>query len=560
MVAAAVWPLPAIDGLIQQLATRDDAIMIEAALTAATATCPTCGQEATRIQSQYWRTLADLPCQDVPVTLRLRVRRFWCDQHTCPQTIFTEQLPTLAAPFARKTTRLAAVLTHLALAVGGEGGARLVTLLGMVASAATLLRLIRRTPAPPPPPLTHIGLDDFALQRGRRYGTVIIDLHTHQPVELLADRQAETVAAWLRAHPEVEVVARDRAGAYAEGIRQGAPNAIQVADRWHLLKNLGDALERVVSQHGAALRDAAREEPAATPVAPAVTTPGAVDPVPATTAPLGSPDTRPALPQPPCAVGDQRQQERFAAIQALHAAGESVSAISRALGLTRMTVRKYVQATSAPMRVRRRGLLAPSSPYVAHLRARWAAGCDNAAVLWAELRGMGFPGSAGVVRRFLGPWRTTPRRPGRQSRGVGPAGVVPPPAPPTPRDVRWWLLTAPDQRLPAQQAYLTRLEAACPTVHLAGDLARAFGRMVRERDDAAFDAWLVRAETSGLAAFISCAKSLRQDYAAVAAALREPYSNGPTEGTVTRLKLVKRQMYGRAKLDLLRQRMLHRAG
>jgi transposase len=556
MVAATVWPVPATDGLIQHLAASDEAIMIEAALTAATAPCPSCGQEATRVQSRYWRTLADLPWQGVPVRLRLLVRRFWCDQHTCPQTVFTEQLPTLAARYARKTTRLAAVLTHLALAVGGEGGTRLVTLLGMVASAATLLRLIRRTPAPTPPPLTHIGLDDFALQRGRRYGTVIIDLDTHQPVELLADRQAETVAAWLRAHPEVEVVARDRAGAYAEGIRQGAPNATQVADRWHLLKNLGDALERVVSQHGAALRAAAREEPAATPDAPAVTPPGAVDQVPAT---LLSPDTLSAPPPPPCAVGDQRQQERFAAIQALHAAGESVSAISRALGLTRMTVRKYVQATSAPVRVRRRGLLAPTSPYVAHLRARWAAGCDNAAVLWEELRGMGFAGSAGVVRRFLGQWRTTPRRSGRQARGAGTAGSVPPPAPPTPRDVRWWLLTAPDQRTPAQQAYLTRLEAACPTVHLAGDLARAFGGMVRERDGAAFDAWLVRAETSGIAAFSSCAKSLRQDYAAVAAALREPYSNGPTEGTVTRLKLVKRQMYGRAKLDLLRQRMLHRA-
>ncbi|HUS15823.1 MAG TPA: ISL3 family transposase [Chloroflexia bacterium] len=558
MVAATILPLTATEGMIQHLATSDEAIIIEAALTAVTATCPSCGQEATRVQSHYWRTLADLPWQGVAVRLRLRVRRFWCDQPTCPQRIFTEQVPTLAARSARKTARLTTVLTHLAFALGGEGGTRLVAMLGMAASAATLLRLIRRTPVPIPPHPQHIGIDDFALRRGRRDGTIIIDLDTHRPVDVLADRQAATVAAWLRTHPEVTTVARDRAGAYAEGIRQGAPAATQVADRWHVLKNLGDALERVVSQHGVALRAAActeSAEPAESAVAAAS---GGAD-QPAGAVPRPDPDPPPTLPTPPCSLGDRRQQERFAAIQALHAAGASVSAIARTLGLTRTTVRRYVRATSAPVRVRQRGLLGPTSPYVAHLRTRWAAGCDNAAQLWQELRALGFPGSAGVVRRFLGPWRTTPWHPGRQARGGGTAGVVPPAEPPTPRDVRWWLLTAPDQRPPAQQAYLARLEADCPPVRLAGELAREFGRVVRERDGGAFDAWLVQAETSGLAAFTSCAKGLRQDYAAVAAALREPYSNGPTEGTVTRLKLVKRQMYGRANLDLLRQRVLYRA-
>lgn len=172
---------------------------------------------------------------------------------------------------------------------------------------------------------------------------------------------------------------------------------------------------------------------------------------------------------------------------------------------------------------------------------------------------MGFPGSAGVVRRLLGAWRATPRRPGRQPRAGITTGAVPPVEPPTPRDVRWWLLLAADQRTPEQQCYLRRLEATCPPVQRAGDLARAFGRMVRQRDGGTFDAWLVQAETSGINAFVSGAKRLRRDYAAVAAALREPSSNGPTEGTVTRLKLVQRQMYGRAKRDRLRQRVLVRA-
>jgi len=222
-------------------------------------------------------------------------------------------------------------------------------------------------------------------------------------------------------------------------------------------------------------------------------------------------------------------------------------------------VRKYLRAEACPMRTRHSRLLGPGSPHVAYLRERWAGGCDNAALLWQELRARGFPGSAGAVRRFLGAWRTTPRRRGRQPRAMRGSTPTAPPAPPSPRQVRWWLLREPDQCPAERQAYLTRLLQACPTLRLVGELAREFGRVIRQRDAAAFDAWLDRAEESGVAEFRSCAKSLRQDYAAVTAALREPYSNGPTEGNVTRLKLVKRQMYGRAKPDLLRQRVLHRA-
>jgi transposase len=561
MATATILPLTAAQGTVQQLAPSDGALIIEAALTAATATCPRCGQPATRVQSRYWRTLADLPWQGIPVRVRLQVRRFWCDQRTCAQTIFTEQLPTLATRYARKTTRVVDVLTPLAFALGGEGGTRLLTVLGLVASAATLLRLIRRTPVPTRSRLPRIGIDDFALQRGRRYGTIIIDLDTHQPVEVLADRRAATVAAWLRAHPEVTTIARDRGGAYAEGARQGAPAATQVADRWHLLKNLGDALEQVVSQHGAAIRAAAHPDPAAPSDAMLTAAPGADDQLaPAVVVPVAAPTAAlPVADIAPRADGDVRQQERFAAIHALHEAGATVSAIARELGLTRMTVRKYLRASAAPERVRRQGLLGATSSYVAHLRTRWGDGCDNAAVLWAELRAMGFPGSAGVVRRFLGHWRTTPRQPGRQPQATGTVGAGPPVAPPTVRDVRWWLLTAPDQRRPEQHVYLTRLETAVPTLQLAGALAREFGRLVRQRDCAALDVWLGQAETSGLKAFVSCAKSLRHDYAAVAAALRESASNGPTEGNVTRIKLLKRQMYGRAKLDLLRQRVLYQA-
>jgi transposase len=549
MAAAAILPLAPTEGAIQQLVPTAEAIIIEARLTAPTAICPCCGVAASRRQSQYQRTLADLPWQGVPVVVRLVARRFWCANPACPRAIFAERVPALAAPHARKTQRLLAVLTQLGFALGGEGGQRVLALLGMPASADTLLRLVRRAAVTALGTPATIGIDDFALRRGQRYGTLIIDLATHRPVDLLAERSADAVAAWLRAHPGVTTVARDRGGAYADGIRQGAPAATQIADRWHILKNVGDLLERVVARHGDAVRAAAQP---ASPGEPGSAEPKGAggDPVPADEpVPL-----RPAL----RSLGDERQQARFAAIQELRQAGHSVSAIARTLGLTRVTVRKYLRAEACPVRIHRSRLLGPASPHVAYLRERWAGGCDNAALLWAELRARGFTGSAGSVRRFLGAWRITPRRRGRQPRPA--RGGAPPPAPPpSPRQVRWWLLREPDQCPAERRAYLARLLRDCPTLQLAAELAREFGRLLRQRDAAALDAWLDRAASSGITEFRNGAKSLRQDYAAVTAALREPYSNGPTEGNVTRLKLLKRQMYGRAKPDLLRQRVLHRA-
>jgi len=548
MAAATILPLAATEGAVQQLVPTADAIIVEARLITPTATCPCCGVAASRRQSPYQRTLADLPWQGIPVFVRLVVRRFWCDNPACPRAIFAERVPTLAPPYARKTTRLLAVLTQVGFALGGEGGRRLLDALGMAASGDTLLRLVRCATVTPGTTPAAIGIDDFALRRRQRYGTIIIDLATHRPVDVLPERSAEAVAAWLRAHPGVATVARDRSGVYADGIRQGAPAATQVADRWHLLRNVGDLLERVVARHGDALCAAARAVSPAEPGPAEPVVPGA-DP---------APSAAPAPRRPPLrSAGDERQQARFAAIQALRQAGRSVSAIARQLGLTRSTVRKYLRADACPVRVRRSRLLGPTSPHVAYLRERWAAGCDNAALLWQELRARGFTGSAGAVRRFLGAWRTTPRQPGRQPRAT--RGRMPPPASPSPRQVRWWLLREADERPTEHQAYLGRLLQNCPTLHAASELAREFGRLLRQRDAAAFDPWLARAECSGIAEFQRCARSMGQDYAAVAAALREPYSNGPTEGNVTRLKLLKRQMYGRAKPDLLRQRVLHRA-
>ena len=207
------------------------------------AACPLCGRRSRRVHSRYWRTLADRPWNGRPVVLRLLVRRFRCGNTDCPRRIFTERLPELVAPQARRTMRLGQDQQEVGFAVGARPGARLAGRLGMPLSARTLLRLLHTAPCPERPNPRVLGMDEWAWRRGRRYGTILVDLERSQPVDLLPDRDADSVARWLRAHPGVEVVSRDRSRLYADGIGRGAPGAKQVVDRWHVLRNLGETLE-----------------------------------------------------------------------------------------------------------------------------------------------------------------------------------------------------------------------------------------------------------------------------------------------------------------------------
>jgi transposase len=216
--------------------------------------CPVCAHSTHRVHSHYERTLADLAWADYSITLQLQVRKFFCINEQCFRRIFTERIATVATPWARRTRRMAGQLTAIGLALGGAAGARLSRQLGYAIAGSSLLYLLAKLPLPSIKTPTMLGVDDFAFRKGQQYGTILVDLERHRPIALLADRKAETLAEWLTQHPGVEVLSRDRSTAYKSGMTQGAPEALQVADRFHLVQNLAQTLEKVLSSYGAELK------------------------------------------------------------------------------------------------------------------------------------------------------------------------------------------------------------------------------------------------------------------------------------------------------------------
>lgn len=477
--------------------------------------------------------------------LRLHNRRWRCANSRCSRRIFTERLPRVVASSARRTARPATVVEAIAFALGGEPGARILRRLGIALSGDALLAAIRRAPEDQPATPAVLGVDEFALRRGRRYGTLLVDLEARRPVDVLPDATSASLAAWLADHPGIQILCRDRAGAHAEGARQGAPAAIQVADRFHLLANLGDALEATVLAADVALPALPRAESAGPEPAP-------------------PPEATPAAPPPNQAervrLGRQhRREQRHADIHALLGEGLSLRTIARRTGLNRRTVQRYARSGACPAyapRPRRPGLVAP---YLGHLRQRWAAGERNARVLYDEVRAQGFAGRYERVAAAAAPWREAP--PPRQRRVWG-RDQQREPAPArrqSPRRVAWWLRTPDDHLTAAQQQALATILDAAPGLATARTLALGFVALVRYRDEPALTPWLEAAEQSDLAALRSLAAGIRRDEAAVRAALAHAWSSGQVEGQVTRVKLLKCAMYGRAKPDLLRRRILHAA-
>jgi transposase len=535
---------------IEAALRQEEHVVLLVRLTGRTGRCPRCRRRSRRLQSHYDRRLADLPCCGSPVTIQLRVRRFVCWYRRCSQRIFSERLPALMLPYARRTVRATAHLRASGFALGGAPAVRHARRDGLPVSRRTLLRLLRAAPSPAIGTVRVLGVDDFAFRKGRTYGTVLVNLETHRVVDLLPDRTAETFTAWLRAHPGVEVISRDRASAYADGARQGAPDAQQVADRFHVLKNLSDAVERYLSHHHAALRAAARH----------------LDQTAAGSGDEGPPAALAARRPPTRVVQDQqaRRARRAACYQDvcdLQRAGLSLREIARRLTIGRDKVRRFVRAGTFPERAPcapRPTILCPYEPY---LRQRWEEGCHNARVLYEELRAQGYVGSAERLRQFLTHWRHAPGRPGPTPRHLPPdtSPAARPPSTPTksPRQATWLLLRGTEQLDDEERGYLHALLEVYPEAGQVQALAQTFRRLLGEHDLAGLDPWLAAVVRSGITELIGFATGLRRDRAAVEAAFTTEWSQGQVEGHVNRIKTTKRSMYGRSKFDLLRQRILH---
>jgi transposase len=464
------------------------------------------------------------------------VRRFFCDEPSCPRAIFTERLPNLVAPYARRTTQLEDWLRAVGFAVGGAGGTRLLQALGLGASADTLLRQVRRTPSAVTPVPRVVGVDDWCFRRGRRYGAILVDLERRRVLDLLPDREADTLATWLQAHPSVEVISRDRGASFAEGASRGAPQARQVADRFHVLKNLVEAFQQVLGREHEALRAAAEA---------------------VTGAPL-TPTTRPrtAPQQQARETAQARRQARYETVRRLRAEGKTIREIATALWMGQNTIQRLLRAESCPFPAQRRARSTVLTDFMPYLRERWNAGEQHGQQLLRELRDRGYRGSQSTLYGLLGRWRTGPRHRGPYAHQPAPASPLPPPVRTSPREVSWLLLQPSEDLSPLEAAYVSSLLGRAAVVATTQGAVRTFFTLLDERQGDQLNPWLEQAESSGVRELAAFAEGIRRDYDAIRAAFDLPWSQGQVEGQVNRLKLLKRQMYGRAKLDLLRRRVL----
>jgi transposase len=557
---------------------------------AQSACCPSCHYPSEAVHSHYLRHVTDVPLGDQQVSLLLHVRRFRCRNPACRRKTCADDLSPVVSRSARRSAPLQALLEDIGISLGGRPGSRFAGRHHLSASRSTLVRLVRRLPLPPQVEgIAILGVDDFALRRHHHYGTLLVDVERHRVLDLWPERTAEPFIAWLGT-PEQrpEVICRDRGGAYADTARQGAPGAVQVADRFHLARNAGDALKRVLARHAAAVRavtavtapavSASAESVGAALTAATPRTQGTTREESANQrrTQLGNPTTR------------ARRRAHYDEVLALRAQGLSLTVIAEQVGLSRPTVRKYLTADTFPEWAPRRTLLRAGAVYTVYLQHRWAQGRRDATVLWSELQAQGFTGSLRMVQRAVAAWRPQPwvrgprRRPagsvagsprparpagaGSSSAGSSSAGSpsegvpqqvdVPQPRGLSPQQAAWLLLRPPATLNDSEQVLRTQLVESTPEIRLAHELVETFRAILKQRNADRLDSWLQSAITSCIPELRGFAFGLKRDYDAVRTAATVAWSSGQVEGQVTKVKLIKRQMYGRANFDLLKRRVL----
>ncbi|MFD4612836.1 ISL3 family transposase [Streptomyces sp. NPDC058440] len=491
--------------VIEDVADEGERIMVRARTPQGTAVCPVCGASTGRVHDYHWRTAADVPVDDRRVVVRVRVRRLVCPTRGCRHT-FREQVPGVLERYQRRTARLTRQVKAVVKELAGRTGARLLAVFAVGLSRHTALRTLLRIPLPTGRVPRVIGVDDFALRQRHRYATVIIDAETHERIDVLPDRTADTLEAWLRKHPGIEVVCRDGSATYAEAIRRTLPDAVQVADRWHLWHNLCEAALNEVKAHStcwAAVLDA------------------------------------------PIYDGPRAQTtlERWHQVHNLLEKGVGLLECARRLQLALNTVKRYARA-ERPERMLRVPKYRASlvDPYREHLRKRRA---EDPSVpvqhLFEEIKAPGFTGCLNLLHKYI-----------NQGRADADRSHI------SPRRLARMLLTRPDNLKAEQHELLAKLTAACPEMAYLATGVRGFAPLLRPHADNA-DAlthWITEVRAADLPHLHAFTRGLDRDLDAVIAGLTLPYSNGPTEGVNTKTKRIARQIHGRAGFTLLRHRII----
>ncbi|QPC95954.1 ISL3 family transposase [Mesorhizobium sp. INR15] len=500
--------------VVDDAASGADATLITVRPLSIASACPGCGTRSVRIHSRYPRRLADLPMAGKPVLLVVMVRRFHCDAVLCGRRIFAERFDgDVLAPWARRTARLDDIVHHLGLVLGGRPAASFAQRLMLPVSNDTLLRVVRRRGSPRFVPPTIIGIDDWAWRRNQRYGTIICDLERRKTIALLPDREPATAQAWLSDQPQISIVARDRGGGYAMAAAKALPKATQVADRWHLMENASRAFVDAVRKSMRQIRTA----------------------IGATTINLDLLTAAERIQY----EGYLHREDTNAAILGLAKAGVTIKEIVRRTGYSRGLVRRVLRGQRSDVfRVRESSL----ELYLPWLDAQWSAGQRNGAELWRRLAVQGFRGSLRVVTEW-----TTRRRKAEKVDGAALSRA------PSARTVARLMTIGRDNLSKSETVIVAAIEGGVPQLVDAREIIAAFQAMIRKKSLVDLEPWLEQARSGLVAPF---ANGVVKDRAAVSAAITSPWSNGQTEGQITKLKLVKRQMYGRGKLDLLQARVI----
>ena len=520
---------------LDSIQVHEQTVIVYLHATSPTAACSQCGTAGSRVHSRYERTIADLAFGGRNLVLRLLVRKWICPEASCSRHIFAECFPEVVQRYARMTDRLIKALQSVGVITNGADAAQIASSFGVHTTAKTIIRRVLQLPLPSEGSVQKVGIDEWAWKKGQRYGTILVDLEKRRVVQLLADRSVETSKAWLRKHPEIDLVSRDRGKIFREAATEGAPQAKQAVDRFHLQKNFAEALEKFFRKQERALKKATQRSTGKTRSAEET-----------------------AVPEKVARERRARHRQRVSIhkrIWKLYRQGCHKEQIAQLVGVSSRSVYRALEQETPPPPRRRSRSSSIVDPYLSYLTSRWNQGCHNVTRLYEEIVAQGYTGTQRTLQMRLRPFRQ------KVARSVSKQTVIWD-KPPSPRGVALMMVRPEQRRTPEQTAYLEQLIQSNETVAVVFKLAQDFGRLLRKREgQVRLEQWKDSVRASGIAELIAFVDGLADDGEAVANGCTLTWSNGMTEGFVNKVKWIKRSSYGQAGFPLLQRRvLLHPAG